>query len=93
MNFQYLSFMTTALDLELAATRLHAQAAVVAVALDAVVAHHRRDVWTGGRAVRFGLDLADRRRLLQAAAEELRVEARLLHARADLLRAVTPPTP
>ena len=57
--------------MEAAALRLSALAAVVGTALDPVVAHHRPDVWQGGRAVRFGQELVDHR---------------LLHARAALLR-------
>jgi len=72
--------------MEAAALRLSALAAVVGTALDPVVAHHRPDVWQGGRAVRFGQELVDHRLLLRTAADELAAEARLLHARAALLR-------
>lgn len=74
-------------ELEAASLRLSALAAVVGTALDPVVAHHRPDVWQGGRAVRFGQDLVDHRLLLRAAGEALAADARLLHARAELLRA------
>jgi hypothetical protein len=79
--------MSTVDDLEAASLRLSALAAVVGRTLDPVVAHHRPDVWQGGRAARFGQELADHRLLLQVAAEELAADARLLHARAELLRA------
>ena len=80
-------------DLEAAARRLSTLAAVVGNALDPIVAYHRPDVWQGGRAVRFGQELMDHRLLLRAAADELGADARLLAARADLLRAVQALTP
>ena len=79
--------MTRVDELEAASLRLSALAAVVGTALDPIVAYHRPDVWQGGRAVRFGQALVDHRLLLRAAADELAADARLLHARADLLRA------
>lgn len=85
--------MTRVDDLEAAARRLSALAAVVGNALDPIVAYHRPDVWQGGRAVRFGQELMDHRLLLRAAADELAADARLLAARADLLRAVQALTP
>lgn len=78
--------MTTPDDLEALARRLEAAAAAVGTALDTVVAHHRPDVWQGARAIRFGQELVEQRAWLRAAAEELAVDARLLHARAALLR-------
>jgi hypothetical protein len=79
--------MTQADDMAAAARRLSAVAAEVGRALDPIVAYHRPDVWQGGRAVRFGQELLDHRVLLRAAADELAADARLLAARADLLRA------
>jgi hypothetical protein len=75
-------------DMDAAARRLHAVAAVVGNALDPIVAYHRPDVWQGGRAARFGQELVDHRLLLRAAADQLVADARLLAARADLLRAI-----
>jgi hypothetical protein len=80
-------------DMEAAARRLRAVAAVVGDALDPIVAYHRPDVWQGGRAVRFGQELVDHRLLLRAAADQLATDARLLAARADLLRTTQAHTP
>lgn len=85
--------MTTPDDLEALARRLEAVAATVATALDPVVAHHRPDVWQGARAVRFGQELVEQRAWLRAAAEELTVDARILQARAALLRVTQALTP
>lgn len=85
--------MPSAADLELAAARLQAVAAGLAGALDGVVAHDRPDVWTGARARRFSAELADRRLVLRALAEDLRVQAAVLRAHADLVRAATALTP
>jgi hypothetical protein len=79
--------MTRVDDMDAAARRLSAVAAMIGSALDPIVAYHRPDVWQGGRAVRFGQELLDHRVLLRAAADELAADARLLAARADLLRA------
>jgi len=79
--------MPTPDDLEALARRLEAVAASVGTALDPVVAHHRPDVWQGARADRFGQDLVEQRAWLRAAADQLTVDARLLEARAALLRA------
>ncbi len=85
--------MTTPDDLEALARRLEAAAATVGTALDEVVAHHRPDVWQGARAVRFGQGLVEQRASLRAAADQLTVDARLLDARAALLRATQALTP
>ena len=79
--------MPTPDDLEALARRLEAVAASVGTALDPVVAHHRPDVWQGARADRFGQDLVEQRAWLRLAADQLTVDARLLEARAALLRA------
>src|SRR4029453_17656305 len=84
--FRYLSFMT-ADDLDTLATRLGALAQAVREPLDRVVAYHRPDVWRGARADRFGQELADQRLRGRVAADELAAAARLLRARAELLRA------
>ena len=78
--------MPTPDDLEALARRLEAVATAVGTALDPVVAHHRPDVWQGARAVRFGQGLVEQRASLRAAADQLTVDARLLQARAALLR-------
>ncbi len=78
--------MTTADDLDALAHRLEAVAGTVGAALDPVVAHHRPDVWQGARATRFGQELVEQRAWLRAAADQLTVDARLLRARAALLR-------
>jgi len=85
--------MTTPDDLEALARRLEAVAATVDTALDPVVAHHRPDVWQGARADRFGHELVDQRAWLRAAADQLTVDARLLQARATLLRTAQALTP
>jgi hypothetical protein len=85
--------MTTPDELLALAGRLDALAASVATMLDPVVAHHRPDVWQGRRAVHFGRELTEQRAWLRAAADQLTSDARLLTARADLLRAVQVPTP
>ena len=78
--------MTTVDELEASARRLDALAATVGTLLDPIVAFHRPDVWRGGRAIRFGQDLLDQRTRLGAAAAQLAADARLLRARAELLR-------
>ena len=85
--------MTTADDLEAFARRLDAVAATVGTALDPVVAYHRPDVWQGARALRFGQELVEQRASVRAAADQLTVDARLLQARAGLLRAAQALTP
>ena len=85
--------MTSVDDLEAAARRLGALAATVGTALDPIVAYHRPDVWQGGRADRFSRDLLDQRAWLRAAADQLATDARLLQARADLLRTAQALTP
>ncbi len=85
--------MTTADDLEAFARRLDAVAATVGTALDPVVAYHRPDVWRGARALRFGQELVEQRASVRAAADQLTVDARLLQARAGLLRAAQALTP
>jgi len=75
-----------AADWERDAAGLEALADAARVALDAVVARHGPATWQGARADRFGRELADRRRALLHAAEQLEVEARLLRARAALVR-------
>lgn len=85
--------MPTPDDLEALARRLEAVAVSVGTALDPVVAHHRPDVWQGARAVRFGQELLEQRGSLRAAADQLAVDARLLRARADLLRVAQALTP
>jgi PPE-repeat protein len=85
--------MTRADELEALARRLEAVAASVGTALDPVVAHHRPDVWQGTRAARFGQELIDQRAWLRAAADQLTVDARLLQARAALLRVTQALTP
>jgi phosphatidylserine/phosphatidylglycerophosphate/cardiolipin synthase-like enzyme len=77
----------TADDLDTLATRLGALAQAVREPLDRVVAYHRPDVWRGARADRFGQELADQRLRVRVAADELAAAARLLRARAELLRA------
>jgi hypothetical protein len=59
-------------------------AAVAPDALAEVRAFHRADVWTGRRSDRFGDELADRCRVLRAAAAELRQQAVELRERAEL---------
>jgi hypothetical protein len=93
VNFRYVPTMTTADDLEALAHRLESVAATVGTALDPVVAHHRPDVWQGARAARFGQELIEQRAWLRAAADQLTVDARLLQARAALLRAAQALTP
>ena len=85
--------MSTPDELEALAQRLEAVAATVGTALDPVVAHHRPDVWQGARADRFGQELVDQRAWLRAAADQLTVDARLLQARATILRATAAITP
>ena len=80
--------MTDADVLDAAAARLASAAAAVRDALDGALAADRPDVWQGGRADRFGLELADQRRRLRAVADELRVAAQVTRARAELVRAL-----
>ncbi len=80
--------MTDADLLEAAAVRLDVVASAVRDALDGVLAADRPDVWQGGRAARFGVELADQRLRLRAVADELAIAARLTRARAELVRAL-----
>lgn len=80
-------------ELEALAQRLESAAVTVGTALDLVVAHHRPDVWQGARATRFGQELVEQRAWLRAAADQLTVDARLLRARAALLRTAQALTP
>jgi hypothetical protein len=73
-------------ELDTLAVELGALAEAIREPLDRVVAFHRPDVWRGGRADRFGQELADQRLRVRAAADELAATARLLRSRADLLR-------
>jgi hypothetical protein len=82
--------MTSAADLDSAADRCEALAEQVRTALDRVAAFHRPDVWQGARADRFGRELEDQRAQLRAAGRELADDARLLRARADLVRLLPP---
>jgi hypothetical protein len=77
-----------AVELDADAARLEALALEVGTALDRVVAFHRPDVWQGRRADRFGRELEDQRRQVRVAADELAAEARVLRARAELVRAL-----
>ena len=86
VTFRYVPLVTSPLELDAAADRFDALAGVVGTALDRVVAFHRPDVWQGARANRFGQDLDDQRVRLRAAAAELAADARVLRARAAILR-------
>jgi hypothetical protein len=85
--------MTSPADLEAAADRLDLVADEVRTGLDRVAAFHRPDVWQGARAGRFGRELEDQRTQLRAVADELAGAARVLRARASLLRTVEPLAP
>jgi hypothetical protein len=80
-------------ELERMASELSALALAVLGVLNRVAAYHRPDVWQGLRADRFGQELADQRLRVKAAAAELGDGARLLRARADLVRALTAAAP
>ncbi len=82
--------MPSPAELDLAATRCDELAAAVGTALDRVALRHGPEVWQGGRATRFGLGLEDQRAVLRAAAEQLTADARVLRARADLVRSTVP---
>jgi hypothetical protein len=83
--------MATPDDLYQSAGQLTALSELIRLSFDQLVAYHRPDVWQGGRARRFGEDLADRRVQVHAVAEQVAADARLLRARAELLRAATTP--
>ena len=88
VTFRYVPPMPSPADLDATAARFDVLAGQVGTALDRVAAFHRPDVWQGARADRFGRGLDDHRVQLRAAAEELAGDARLLRARAELLRAM-----
>jgi hypothetical protein len=74
------------------AALLDATAAGLPRVMADLAAYHRPDVWTGGRADRFGRELEDQQQLLRSTADDLHRQAADMRRQAGLHELLLGPT-